>query len=278
MKVLSGDRLVEAANTLPPLPETFVRLQKLFSDPEYSSRDVVRAVELDPVLTGRALQLANSATYGLGNINTTQHAVARLGAGTITALAIIASAQPPADLDLSAFDLTPRSYWTHSVTVLAFAEELISRRFGNFGNELLTAALLHDFGKLLLAPQLNPEQIDQIAGMDQQLPAVDRELIVLGVNHAEVTAIIAQSWGLSERLVRAVQHHHHPGEFEDPICHGLNIANQLAWRVEGYGVELEREATAFANSMSALQINDEQLELLLEAGLARLFNIQESYA
>lgn len=195
MTVLSHGRLVEAANALHPLPDTFIQLQKLFADPEYKSRDVVRTVELDPVLTGRALKLANSAAYGIGNIDTTQQAVARLGAGTITALAIVAAAQPPTDLDLSAFGLTPESYWSHSVTVLAFAEELVARRIGSFGNALMTAALIHDFGKILMVPEMRPEHIDAISRMDKQLSAVDQEMIILGVNHAEVTAIVAQSWG-----------------------------------------------------------------------------------
>jgi len=277
MTVLSHDRLVEAANALPPLPDTFIQLQKLFADPEYKSRDVVRTVELDPALTGRALKLANSVAYGVGNIDTVQRAVARLGAGTITALAIVAAVQPPASLDLSAFGLTPESYWSHSVAVLAFAEELIARRIGNFGNALMTAALIHDFGKILMVPEMSPEQIDAIRRMDQQLSAVDQEMIVLGVNHAEITAIIAQSWGLSERLVRAVQCHHNPGEFEEPICHALNIANQLAWRVEGCGVDLQREAGSLATSMRVVQIGNEQMETLLDAGSARLFEIQESY-
>jgi putative nucleotidyltransferase with HDIG domain len=278
MTILSRDRLVEAANALPPLPDTFVQLQMLFADPDYKMRDLVRAVELDSVLTGRAMKLANSAAYGLGNIDTTQQAVARLGAGAITALAVLASAQPPHDLNLRAFGLTPASYWSHSVAVLAFAEEMLARRIVTFGNTLLTAALIHDFGKLLMAPMLGQDQIDTIGRLEWQLPAVDQEMIALGINHAEVTAIIAQSWGLSERLVRAVEYHHNPGELEDPMCHALNIANQLAWQVEGYGHDLEREADACATSMSALQINGEQMELLLEAGSARLIDIQESYS
>lgn len=278
MTVLSRDRLVEAANALPPLPDSFVQLQQLFSDPEYSSRDVVQVVELDPVLAGRAIRLANSAAYGLVNINTTQQAVARLGAATITALAIIGSAQPPANLDLSAFGLTPRSYWKHSVTVLAFAEELIAGRFHNFGNELMTAALLHDFGKLLLAPEMDQEQVRQMSKMDRQLSAVEREEIVLGVNHAEITAIIAESWGLSERLIHAVKYHHNPENFEDPVCHGLNIANQLAWRHEGRHRDLEREARSLAASRKAIGIDDVQYKELFDTGSSRLLQILECYS
>ena len=79
MTVLSHDRLVEAVNALPPLPDTFIQLQKSFSDPDYEMRDVIRAVQLDPVLTGKALRLANSAAYGNGGVNTTQQGSRQAG-------------------------------------------------------------------------------------------------------------------------------------------------------------------------------------------------------
>ena len=155
---------------------------------------------------------------------------------------------------------------------------MLAQRIVTLGNTLLTAALIHDFGKLLMAPMLGQEQIDAVGQLDQQLPAIDQEMIALGVNHAEVTVIIANSWGLSERIVRAVRYHHNPGEFEDSMCHALNIANQMAWRVEGYGVDSEREAEAFATSMSVLKMNNENVVALLETGSARLVEIQESYS
>ena len=77
MTALNHDRLIESVKAIPPLPDTFVQLQKLFADPGYKRRDLVRAVELDSVLTGRVLKLANSAAYGVGNIDTTQQAFSR---------------------------------------------------------------------------------------------------------------------------------------------------------------------------------------------------------
>ncbi|MDG1894353.1 MAG: HDOD domain-containing protein [Fuerstiella sp.] len=188
------------------------------------------------------------------------------------------SVRPGQGLDLSAFGLTPETYWSHCVTVLTFAEEMASKKVARFGENFSTAALLHDFGKLVLSEHLTPEHRELLRQGTSGCSMVEHESRVLSVNHAEVTAVVTQSWDLPEDLVKAVQYHHSPAEFDHPMCHGLNIPNQLAWRLESRAAQLEQESESLAVSMSALGMTSEKLNSVLHDGSVRLEETMEIYS
>ena len=261
-----------------PLPPTVVKLSTLLADPNYDIWDVVRAVELDPVLAGKVIRLANAPCYGGGSVASVRDAVTRIGTGSVRSLAIAANVQPKRDVDLSPFQLTPQSYWKHSVSVLSFAEQMMEKRLANFGNDFTTAALLHDFGKLILADYIKPEHVELLSVLDPAASPADRETTILGVSHAEVSAVVAQAWSLPNSLVQAVQHHHHPSRCGTTLCHGLNVANQLSWTLESRDDDLRRESSGRLESLNALGVEEAQLNELIQEGKSRLDQILEIYA
>lgn len=271
------ESLVKTANSLPPLPQSVVRLTDILGDPDYDVKDVVRVVEVEPTLAGRVLRMANSALYSSGKVSTIQGAIVRLGTGTVRSLAMSESVRPRKDIDLSAFGLTPETYWSHSVAVLSFAEEMAAQRIARFGDDLPTAALLHDFGKLVLSRHVSPEMIDHLNETDSPLTRVQREMAVFSVDHAEVTAVVAQAWKLPENIVRAVQYHHNPVEYDSPICHGLHLANHLAWKLEAQNFELESERATHESSTQSLRISEESLDRVFREGKQRFEAIHEFF-
>ena len=268
--MINHEALVRTANELGPLPQSVSRLTSLFADPDYEIRDVVSTIELDASLAGKLLRLANSAVYAGKPVSSIGEAVMRLGSGTVRSLAVAANAKPKSDVDLTHFELTPESYWYHCVAVLSFAEELSATDKGRFGDDFSTAAVLHDFGKLVLAEHITSTQHELMQQEAPELPAAEKEMRVLSVSHAEVSAVVAQGWNLNEDLVRAVQYHHSPSPYAKPLCHGLNLANQLAWRLESRDVDYERESAARATSLEALELEEDSLDLIFEKGKERL--------
>ncbi|MEO2025126.1 MAG: HDOD domain-containing protein [Fuerstiella sp.] len=81
---------MKTVNAIPPLPPSVVQLNNLFTDPFYEFKDVVRAVELDPSLSGKLLHLANCASRGTRSTGSLSDAVFRLGV-----LESIAAAEEP---------------------------------------------------------------------------------------------------------------------------------------------------------------------------------------
>ncbi|MEZ6123601.1 MAG: HDOD domain-containing protein [Planctomycetaceae bacterium] len=277
MKYLDHDTIVRIANSLPPLPQVVLQITEIISNPDYLVRDIVNAVQLDPVVTGQLLRMANSPLYGGGHVSTVHEAVVRLGAGTVRSIAISRSARPTANLDLSAFGETPLSYWRHSVAAFSFAEELASRRIARFGHDFATAALLHDFGKLVLARHLTPDHAEAIRLLSKEIPEVAAEMQILSMNHAEVTAVVLQAWGLPDSLVRIVQHHHNPADYEHPACFGLTLANHLAWQLQDRSAALELESHERQASIDALGLTDAQMEAVLESGTQRFHSAMDVF-
>ena len=77
-------------------------------------------------------------------------------------------------------------------------------------------------------------------------------------------------WDLDTDLIKAIQYHHCPEQFDHPLSHGLKIANQLAWQLEGKTDDLERESASRHLSTEALGLSQDQLKTIAEHGVVRL--------
>ncbi|MEZ6058887.1 MAG: HDOD domain-containing protein [Planctomycetaceae bacterium] len=267
---------VQAAGEVAPLPPSVVRLLSLFADPDYEMRDVVRAVELDSSLCFKLMRLANSAAHS-GTIRTTGEAVVRLGSETVQSLSMAEVARPDQNIDLTPFGLTPDSYWRHCIAVVSFADALYSERRSRIGSGLSVTAILHDFGKLVLAGNLQPEDAQRLKLRDQAQSPVAAENEIFGINHAELTGLVAESWALPSDLAAAMRSHHDPDAAASPICHALNLANQLAWQLDERMSDLQRESDSREASLAALNYADTDWERLFRAGEIRYHATLEFY-
>ncbi|MDG2130884.1 MAG: HDOD domain-containing protein [Fuerstiella sp.] len=274
---LSHEDVMRTVNAIPPLPPSVVQLNKIFSDPNYEFADLVRAVELDASLSGKLLRLANSARRCPGGVGSIREAVVQLGSGTVKSVAMAHCVRPQPGMDLSAFDMTPESYWKHSVTVVCYAEELMAQGVAQFGDEFSVAALLHDYGKIVLVAHLTPEHCSLLHQIDLGISAPDLERAILSIDHAEVSAVVAREWNLPEQLVNSIQHHHRPNLFDHPLCHGLNVANQLAQHLESTDDDRRPETIARCLSTEALRLTPDRLKDVSEQGAVRLKQALEAY-
>ena len=148
----------------------------------------------------------------------------------------------------------------------------------DFGNDFLVAALLHDFGKIVLTAHLTRDHLSLLHHADLGIVASDLERVVLSIDHAEVSAVVAQRWELPEHLVRSIQHHHRPRLFDHPLCHGLNIANQLARQLESSDDGQRSETIAHCLSTESLGLSQDNLQEISKQGAVRLQQTLESYA
>jgi putative nucleotidyltransferase with HDIG domain len=129
--------------------------------------------------------------------------------------------------------------WRHSWRTaliarrLASLEQLPDQAIG----EATTAGLLHDVGKWILTPGLDPASDAAIQVAAAKTKALWRaETEVLGVSHAEVGACLLASWGLPDPIVEAVAFHHQPAAA--PASNGnlplvVHVASHLAHVTQG---------------------------------------------
>jgi putative nucleotidyltransferase with HDIG domain len=219
----------EALEAFPALAESRLRVLRVVSESSPPTSDVVAAIESDVALVAAVLRFANGASSPRrGKVATVRDAVELLGVERVEQLA--RQAQTFDFFERSpGWDVMPERFRLHAVATQAAADKLAREIRYEKRDELLTAALLHDIGKLVLV-QSYPAYPEQIHG-DARTPGerVHRERLELGVDHAVVGGVLARRWGLPDSLASAIERHH----AKDP--EGLAAMVRLADMLAHYG-------------------------------------------
>jgi putative nucleotidyltransferase with HDIG domain len=229
--MLDHHKLVRAAEALDPVPFSVSRLVAIVARDHWAFSDVEQVLALDQALTGRLLQIANSAwSASLMRIGTVKDAVIRIGIGPTVSFAMGACVGPAFRRALPQFGLGEGTLWRHSVAASLAAEVISAMSPADVPAESVTAALLHDVGKLVLARHLTPELAAAVAEarLDPGRSPVQAEVDVLGVHHGELGGIIARHWNLPDRLADAITYHHVPDRLADAVCDVVAVANAAA--------------------------------------------------
>ena len=170
-------------------------------------------IEEDAALTAKILQLVNSAFFGARvHVVSAAQAVQLFGLDLVRTLML--SAEIVSQLDEHGMKrFRAAEIWRHSLDVSRFVRIIarVERLDDDTTGHAVTAAVLHDVGRLVLASCLTDEYgvIVDRAARDQQ-PLVQVEHDVLGCTHAEVGAYLLGLWGLPDQVTAAVAWHHRP--------------------------------------------------------------------
>lgn len=206
----SGE-LLAAAERIDPLPVSVTRLALLVADPEADIREIVEVITYDQALAANLLRQVNSAALG-GRvvITTVRDAVMRLGIGTLFTLALGASVRTAMGQAIPELGLSEGELWRHSVAASLTADVLRARCRAAVPMEASTAALLHDFGKLVMARHFGGPMLSAVssAAANDGLSETEAEMAVFGFDHAEAGAVVAGSWNLPMAVVDGIRDHH----------------------------------------------------------------------
>lgn len=205
--------LPKVREDLPFSPEVLKQLFLQTSDGSMASlEDVGETLSKDQGLTTRVLSLANSAYYGLqAEVQSVPRAAAVLGMGEIRNIVLALGVNGlttkydmPEEFDLG-------EYWRHQFFVAMIAKEL--SRMTDYGNpdNLFTAGLLHDIGKLVTAIR-RPDDWQAIRDLAEaeEMLETEAEDEYWGLDHAVIGALVLRSWDLPADLVEPVNWHHSP--------------------------------------------------------------------
>ncbi len=190
------------------LPNAYHEVRALTAVRTTDSRSISAALEKDPVLAGRVLKLANSAIYGFrGKITGVHLAVSLLGNNNVfnltTSLIVFHQFRRAATGDFN-----PVEFWKHGILTGCCATALASHYGYSTRDDIFTFGLLHDLGKIAVYENL-PEEFDRILKLHQGgTPWRKAEQQVLGADHTEIGAIVAQRWKLPEDYVQVIRTHH----------------------------------------------------------------------
>lgn len=223
-------RIELMVETMPAFPRSVHKVLELTSSINCAPKDVVEAIEHDPVMTAKMLKMVNSAFYSLPKkITSMKHAVVYIGINTVKNLALsIATVGMLPKHNQAGFDM--QAFLLHSLVTGSIARRLAEHvdRQGHDGIDFFVAGLLHDFGKVVLVnsePVGFKEALAKAATECVPLHIAEAEL--LGLNHCQVGAVLGEKWQFPEALIQAIREHHQPESESNVLRDCVLVANQL---------------------------------------------------
>jgi putative nucleotidyltransferase with HDIG domain len=217
MSVRADPAIAARMRAFPAMSANVGRVLALLQNPKSDATAIQAEVRKDPGLTANLLKIANSAYFGYsGSVGSVRDAVVRLGMARVFQLVVTASVNAAMEPAVPGYDTQPGELWRHAVAVSVAAECLADDLEPLAREDAFTAGLLHDVGKLVLGEFVH-KRFRRMEGAALQGAAFDAaEKQVLGVDHAEVGALILQGWSLPKNLVEVVRWHHQPDALDPP--------------------------------------------------------------
>ncbi|MBU0720751.1 HDOD domain-containing protein [bacterium] len=203
-----NDAMLKKIKQLPPLPESAMRIEAVYQDPDSTFNDMVKILEKDPLLTADILKAANSPLYGFSReINAISQAVGLFGMGTVRGFALASIVKKSFSLDLSPYGISTEMFSNLSKMQHGLMVSWCIRKENKLLGVLSPAAFLVEIGKVLIAQQImadaKQEEFRDALQRLQDVEAAERE--VVGVDTQEVSASIFEHWRFEESLVDVIR-------------------------------------------------------------------------
>jgi putative nucleotidyltransferase with HDIG domain len=235
------DQISARINAFPAMPGVALRLLALADDPRATVPQIEGLLRQDPGLTANLLKLANSAYFGVpARVGSVRQAVMLLGTQRLVQMVVAACASAIMDRGVPGYDLPSGELWRHSLAVSVATRGLVCELKIEAGDEIFTAGLLHDVGKLVLGEFVQADYAKIQSALAQGLTFENAETAVLGIDHAQIGAQVLEKWSLPENIVQTVRWHHAPeaaGRI-DAMLDVVHVANMLCLMI-GIGVGRE---------------------------------------
>ncbi len=185
---------------------------KLINDPESSAGDFKEIIQIDPPLTGKLLRLANSAYYApRKEICEIQQAMIWVGFDALKELALSQKVCEVFEGRSLIEGFSRNALWKHCVAVALLGKLIYRREFGEKGENIYVAGLLHDIGIIVLE-QFRPKDFEWIVRktVTGRRSQDETEKEILGFDHGQMGRAIAEDWELPRNLTEIIGSHHDP--------------------------------------------------------------------
>jgi putative nucleotidyltransferase with HDIG domain len=181
----------------------------LLNDPSSDARDLAKVIEVDQSITAKILKLVNSAQYNLSHkVDNVTQAISLLGYRNISHIVMtIAVFDTLKAVTNSVFDR--RAFWKHCIATGLLSKRIAAESAYPIPEDLFTAGLLHDIGKVFMDGYMN-EDFKKIINLAEEkgVPFYQAEEELFDVNHSMIGEWIARTWQLPLHVTAVIKHHH----------------------------------------------------------------------
>ncbi|NOR10381.1 MAG: HDOD domain-containing protein [Desulfovibrionaceae bacterium] len=263
------------------LPVVAIKVTQLANSESTTIQDFEEVIKLDPALVMRLLRLVNSPFFGLtSKVESLSKAVVFVGLKQLRNLVAVEAARDIfSDSDKNP-DFSRRNLWINSATVAVLAQLISKRIFGQEGDDVFLAAILHDIG-IIVEDQIVPEEFHKachayVSGDQDLLYSGEDEII--GTNHTKIGAVMAQEWKLADQVVEAIRYHHdHTKSYPVPSAISiLQLAEFMVCKLK-YGVVFDKIDPLPKYLESHLKENMREYRVLLKSLPEQMKKAEELY-
>ncbi|MBU1403939.1 MAG: HDOD domain-containing protein [Proteobacteria bacterium] len=196
-----------------------------------NTRRLADLISLDPVLSCRVIQTANSPFFRRANmVGTVPLAMVIIGVKQVQEVLVDTIRAAKSSQAFSGFTSVSRDFWQHAVVVGRIAEMLRDVIRINTSADLYLCGLLHDLGMLVL-DGISPNFYPQFCQPSEELRDVIRaEKEYIGVDHGQAGVWLAEGIGLPQPYLDVMHFHHQPEKATtNPVPVAMiNLANIFA--------------------------------------------------
>jgi len=201
--------LTSKLEELPTLPSIVSEINTVINDPMSTPKDIEDLMLNDQSLTTKVLKLINSAYYSIpGGIDDLGRAIGYLGYDAIYQLVLATSVFQSLKIDGDiSFDIN--EFWKHSIGVAIAAEAIAKQVQYKNPQELFTAGLIHDIGKIAIL-KVEPELLmdTSMYARKNNLNMREAEEALNTYKHNIVGHIMAEKWKITGVFASVIKYHH----------------------------------------------------------------------
>lgn len=278
----SMEDIFKTIDTLKPIPQTALKIMRMFQSAQYNITDVTTELAKDQVLSAQALKLCNSALFaGLLKIDSLKDAVLLLGEDMLVKSIITAAVHHYfAQTGTSGYSLCKGGMFFHAVGVAVLAEK-IAEKTGQCEPKLAyTAGLLHDIGKVILDQYVADSSplFFRKLGKDTET-LITSEKKGFGITHCETGAILAKTWHFSDNLSEVIQHHHRPEDAKrnKPLAYIIYLSDLIMEKFNA-GMDMEKMQTqSLQSALKTLNLKAPDIPGFVDAIPVNMGNIEELF-
>lgn len=272
-------KIIKGIANLKPIPHVVNKIMAISRDPDSSMAQLSEAISFDSVTTANLLKAANSAYYGCPKkFDSIHQAIVFLGMNEVVDLVLLTSSAENLKRPQEGYGLTANGLWRYSVASALLARKLAVAKDMEAAHLVFTAAMLKDIGKVVLE-QYVAESYQKIKALvaNDNFSFREAEKAVLGIDHAELGALVARVWQFSPMMVDIIGGHHQPAQAtlakaetaivyaSDVLCMMMGVNDGL----DGLAYRFDRETIAF------LGMSDVDLQTIIADFVEELQKVEE---
>lgn len=257
-QTLQAKEYAVQANGSFALPDACFKIKALMEDESSTVEDFAGVISIDPSMTSRLLQIANSAIYSFrGEISTISRAITIIGTQAIYNMMLVdVAATAFKHFENQAIDL--KRFWRMSVVCGLVSKNLAIKAGIRDIERLFVAGLLQNFGELLVA-KYTPDVANECEKYNAETLPWQLQKQVLGYTYTDISAELLKIWDIPEKIILPIKHYNHAQDIQiNKDVKVLYLASRIAL-VDGHPDVFSYDDTVDESICKSLGIKTDDL-------------------